>query len=604
MGRYGLGQAAMKPDTFCINGLCLVDGEVSGKVLHAITGLSFWGGVDSATGIVIDRRHPLHGQCLTGAIVAIPSGRGSCSASGVMLELLRAGTAPAGLVFCEEEQILTLAVILAEEVFGQSIPVLQLNRDDFARIGSFDHATIRGAVISESTAFPSQPATEVREKPALAPLMLTDADHTMLEGANGPARQAALKIIVRIAESFGAPSLIDVERAHLDCCILTGPASVEIAERFRDLGGIFAVPTTLNAISTDLRNWKSFNLDPEVASQSARQAKAYMDMGAALSFTCAPYLLENPPVPGQQIAWAESNAVVFANSVLGARTQKYPDYLDLCIALTGRAPLAGCHQESGRFATRVIALTGIGAVDDSFYPLFGYLAGLLSPNDIPAITGLEKYKPTADDLKGFSAAFATTSAAPMFHIAGVTPEAPTLKDALGGHDPGMPVTVTVEDLKNAWRTLNLGDDNIIGLVALGNPHFSSTELARLAILVEGLQKSADVQLIVTTSRAVLAQAEASGTMQRLDAFGVRFITDTCWCMLGQPVTPPKRGGVITNSAKYAHYGPNLSAGSFRYHSLEGCVEAACTGRAPHEMPTWLRSDEAAPEHMKTQQPSV
>jgi cis-L-3-hydroxyproline dehydratase len=577
----------MTSETIHLNGRCLVDGQATGKVLHANTGLSFWGGVDPATGIVIDRRHPLSGTCLTGAIVAIPSGRGSCSASGVMLELLRAGTAPAGLIFCEEEQILTLAVIAADEVFGQSIPVLQLDRNDFTRVASFDHATIRGNAICEGTVFPSHIATGLPGLPARTPLTLTDVDHVMLDGADGPARQAALRIIVRMAEAFGAPCLISVERAHLDCCILTGPASVEIAERFRDLGGAFAVPTSLNAISTDLRNWQSFGLDPEVAGQSARQAKAYMDMGAALSFTCAPYLLESPPVLGQQIAWAESNAVAFANSVLGARTQKYPDYLDLCIALTGRAPLAGCHQESGRFATRVIALTSIGAVDDAFYPLFGYLVGLLSPNDIPAITGLENANPTADDLKGLSAAFATTSAAPMFHIVGVTPEATSLKDALGGHDPGEPLTVTVHNLINAWQTLNLGDDDAIGLVALGNPHFSASELTRLAEFVEGRTKSPDVEVIVTISRAVLAEADASGVSGQLAAFGVRFITDTCWCMLGEPVTPPRHGSVITNSAKYAHYGPNLSAGSFRYHSLGGCVDAACSGRAPRELPSWL-----------------
>jgi cis-L-3-hydroxyproline dehydratase len=578
----------MTPDIVHLNGRSLVDGKAHGKVLHANTGLSFWGGVDPQTGIVIDRRHPLHGACLSGAIVAIPSGRGSCSASGIMLELLRAGKAPAGLVFCEEEQILTLAVIAADEVFGQSIPVVQLDRDDFARIGSLDHAMIHASTISSAAASPTSAThAAILKEPGHPPLILSDADQAMLDGADGPARRAALRIVIRMAEAFGAPQLIDVERTHLDCCILTGPASVEIAERFRDLGGSFAVPTTLNAISTDLRNWKSFGLDPEVANLSGRQAKAYMDMGAALSFTCAPYLLENPPVLGQQIAWAESNAVTFANSVLGARTQKYPDYLDLCIALTGRAPLAGCHLASGRFATRVIALSGIGAVDDSFYPLFGYLAGLLSPNDIPAITGLETFTPTADDLKGFSAAFATTSAAPMFHMVGVTPEAPTLGNALGGRDPVEPLVVTVGDLKDAWETLNFGGDNTIGLVALGNPHFSATELARLAELVKGRKKSPDVEVIVTTSRAVMGEIEASGVSGQLTAFGVRFITDTCWCMLGDPVTPPQRGGVITNSAKYAHYGPNLNTGSFRYHSLEGCVEAACSGRVPRELPLWL-----------------
>jgi cis-L-3-hydroxyproline dehydratase len=569
-------------------GRCLVAGEASGDVVHSDTGLSFWGGVDPETGVVIDQRHPLHGVCLAGRIVAIPSGRGSCTASAVMLELLKAGTAPAGLIFCEEEQILTLGVIAADEVFGRSIPVVQLARDDFARFASLKRATIQGAMAGAEAAIASGGAAdELVFQPARRTLSLTSGDNAVLGGDEGPARQAALRIIVRLAQAFDAPALIDVERAHLDCCIFTGPASVEIAERFRDLGGRFAVPTSLNAISTDLRNWRAFGLDPAISEAAGRQAKAYMDMGAGLSFTCAPYLLDDPPAPGQQIAWAESNAVAFANSVLGARTQKYPDYLDLCIALTGRAPLAGCHLSEGRIASRVIALSDIGPVDDAFYPLFGYLAGLLSPNDIPAITGLEQSKPTNDDLKGFSAAFATTSAAPMFHMVGVTPEAPTLADALGGRDRGEPLPVTLADLLTAWRTLNPPSDEPIGLVALGNPHFSSTELTRLAELSSGRRKSPDVEMIVTTSRAALANAEASGVAARLAAFGVRFITDTCWCMLGQPIVPPRRGGVITNSAKYAHYGPNLSPGAFCYASLEGCVEAACTGRAPRALPSWL-----------------
>jgi cis-L-3-hydroxyproline dehydratase len=568
-----------------ITGRCLVPGEASGKLLYSDTGLSFWGGVDPLTGTVIDRRHPLYGMCLTGAVVAIPSGRGSCSASGVMLELLRAGTAPAALVFCEEEQILTLAVILAQEVFGHAIPVVQVSREDFVRLGSMNHVMVREGVISASADFPSASIAA----PDHPTLRLSKADQSMLAGADGPARQAALRIIVRIAQAFGAAELIDVERAHLDCCILTGPASVEVAERFRDLGGSFAVPTSLNAISTDLRNWRAFGLDPGEAELSERQARAYTDMGALLSFTCAPYLLENPPVRGQQIAWAESNAVVFANSVLGARTQKYPDYLDLCIALTGRAPLAGCHLPDGRLAARVISLSGVKAVDDSFYPLFGYLVGLLSPNDIPAITGLETFNPTADDLKGFSAAFATTSAAPMFHMVGVTPEASTLEAALGGRQPAAALTITHADLRKAWHALNLGSEDRISLVALGNPHASATELTRLATLAEGRQKSPDVEVIVTTSRAVMGQIEASGIREKLSAFGVRFITDTCWCMLGEPVTPPKHGGVITTSAKYAHYGPNLNAGSFRYHSLAGCVEAACSTRMPPQLPWWLNA---------------
>lgn len=560
----------------------IVRGEADGPVRHADLGLSFWGGVDAATGIVTDERHPLHGQSLAGAIVAIPSGRGSCTASGVLLELLKGGRGPAALIFREEEQILTLGVLAAREIFDASIPVLQLSAEDFARVGAWRRARITAHALVGDDRF----VIPLPDEPPGRSLNLSDRDRALLAGREGAARRIAMRIIVELAQAFGAADLIDVTRAHLDCCIHTGPASVEIAERLRDVGGRFTVPTTLNAISTDLANWRSFGLDPVVAAASERQASAYLAMGAAPTFTCAPYLHAAPKL-GEQIAWAESNAVAYANSVLGARTQKYPDYLDLCIALTGRAPLSGCHKAEGRLATAVISIGEIVDFDDAFYPLFGYLAGLLSPNAIPAITGLERADPTLDDLKAFAAAFATTSAAPMFHIVGVTPEAGTLADALGGR-AAETIGVGRADLRRAWLDLNGTSDEPIGLIAVGNPHASAAELGRFADLMEGRVKAANVDVVVTTSRAVLAEIAPSGVQGRLERFGVRFIADTCWCMLEKPIAPPAAGAVITNSGKYAHYGPNLVGGPFRFGSLADCVDAACRPAAPHRLPVWLQ----------------
>ncbi len=406
----------------------------------------------------------------------------------------------------------------------------------------------------------------------------------MLSGAEGEARRIAMRIILRLAETFGAPALIDVTRAHLDCCIHTGPASVAVAERLRDLGGRFAVPTTLNAISTDLMRWRALGFDAHVAAESRRQADAYLAMGAQPTFTCAPYL-DAAPAAGEQIAWAESNAVAFANSVLGARTQKYPDYLDLCIALTGRAPLAGCHEPAGRKAQTVLAVDRVEGFDDSFFPLLGYLVGLLSPHDIAAVTGLEATRPTRDDLKAFAAAFATTSAAPMFHIVGVTPEAPSLEAV--AVEGARRIAVTRADLADAWRSLNPSPAGPVGLVAIGNPHSSIEELVRLAELTRGRRKAEGVDLFVTTSRATLAAAASSGVAASLTDFGVRIATDICWCMMGEPVSPPGSGAILTNSGKYAHYGPALTGGRFFFGSLGDCVEAACSGEAGGGLPGWL-----------------
>jgi predicted aconitase len=346
------------------------------------------------------------------------------------------------------------------------------------------------------------------------------------------------------------------------------------------------VPTTLNAVSADLRPGCPAVAEPSLAAASLRQAQAFLDMGASPTFTCAPYLLENPPRRGEQVCWAESNAVMFANSVLGARTEKYPDYLDLCVALTGRTALAGCHLDAHRTARVVIEAEPRQGADESFWPLLGHIAGELSPHRIPVLTGLERARPSVDDLKAFCAAFATTSGAPMAHIAGVTPEAPDAAAALGGREPEAAYRIDRAALAKGWRELN-ADVEEIGLVALGNPHTSAAEMAALGRLAAGRAKAAGVEIVVTTSRSALAEATSTGAAAALADFGVRLVTDTCWCMLGRPLTPPARGAVMTNSGKYAHYGPGLTGGAFRFGSLAACLEAACSGRARRGLPDWL-----------------
>src|SRR5690606_23357985 len=187
-----------------------------------------------------------------------------------------------------------------------------------------------------------------------------------------------------------------------------------------------------HSVAGEQRRWRSLGIAPAFGEPASELGDVYMAMGASMSFTCAPYLLDSAPALGEQIVWAESNAVVYANSVLGARTLKYPDYLDICIALTGRAPRTGSHLDEGRHASLLIEVETPQQPDDSFWPLLGYHVGLIAACDIPVLTGLERCAPSNDDLKAFGAAFATTSAAPMFHIAGVTPEAPDAATALGG----------------------------------------------------------------------------------------------------------------------------------------------------------------------------
>lgn len=572
-----------------LEGRSLVDGHASAPLLYADVGLSFWGGVDPFSGEVIDRHHPLSGECLAGRVLAIPSGRGSCTGSSVLMELISNGHAPAALVLAEADEILTLGVLVARTLFQRSLPVLCIGREAFGQLRGNAFARIDGTHLSLYDSAPDDTAPPHNDPPAAeahASIELTEHDRALLAGSYGKASQVAMQIVLRMAQIQGATQLVDITQAHIDGCIYTGPASLRFAQQLVAWGAKVRVPTTLNSISVDQRRWRELGIDPALGVPASALGDAYMAMGAQLSFTCAPYLLDSAPKAGEQIVWAESNAVVYANSVLGARTLKYPDYLDICIALTGRAPLIGCHLEDQRKARLQIELPTLGNLDDAFYPLLGYHIGALAGSRIPLILGLKQQHPDLDDLKAFGAAFATTSAAPLFHIAGVTPEALDPAQVLDGPLPV--IKVSLEDLLLSWHELNSARDPQVDVVSLGNPHFSLSEFAQLARLCQGRKRHPDVVLAITCGRAVLEQARAAGHVGVLEAFGAVIVSDTCWCMLGEPVIPPAARNLMTNSGKYAHYAPGLVGRKVHFASLAECVDAACSATASGRLPAWLQ----------------
>jgi cis-L-3-hydroxyproline dehydratase len=565
------------------HGRSLMEGYAQGELLSAEVGLSFWGGVDPLTGVVIDQHHPLCGECLAQRVLAIPSGRGSCSGSGVLLELILNGHAPAAIVVCEREEILTLGALVAAVVFERSIPVLQVEREVFAQLSEYRHARVAGPCLQlfhQSPVDAWHPGSVQRVDDEGTTVRLDAVDQAFLSGQHGKAAQVAMRLLLRMAALQEAEALIDISQVHIDGCIYTGPASLRFAQVLVEWGACVRVPTTLNSISVDQRRWRAQGVEEELGGPASALAEAYLAMGAQPSFTCAPYLLKSAPKFGDQVGWAESNAVIYANSVIGARTMKYPDYLDICIALTGRAPLAGCHLDAGRRATLVLDVEMPEGADDAFWPLLGYCCGSVCGTEIPLIRGLETSAAGADELKALGAAFATMAAAPMFHMAGVTPEADSQR-------PERQLRIGLSELRQAWEVLSTATSPEIGLVSLGNPHFSLEECARLAALVRGRIKSPNVAVVVTCGRAVHEAATQAGHVEVAEAFGIQFVTDTCWCMLGEPVISSAVQTLMTNSGKYAHYAPGLVGRSVRFGSLAACVEAACSGEARQELPAWL-----------------
>jgi len=551
----------------------ILAGTAAGPIIAAGEALSFWGGVDPATGKVIDVHHPLHGRTITGGILMMPSSRGSCTGSGVLLDLALTGRAPAALIFSEAEDVLTLGALIAAEMFGKSLPVLRLSHDAFDALCRAKSARIGDTAIeADGLTIPVSP-------PATAALDLTDDDRAMLEGRDGIVVQLAMRITTAMAAQQGAKKLVDVVQGHIDGCIYASPANLTFAEKMADMGAKVRVPTTMNAISVDRANWERQGVPHDFGDPAARLADAYVRMGCRPTFTCSPYLLDSAPKAGEAIAWAESNAVIFANTVLGARTAKHPDFLDLCIALTGRGPLSGVYLAEHRKASRVIAVELPENVDDAFWPLVGYLAGRAAPDRIPLLTGLADAKPTRDDLKALCAAFGTTSAAPMLHIEGVTPEA----EGAAAPDADR-ATITRADMIDVWTMFNDGPEQV-ELVAIGSPHASASECRAFADALAGRKRHGDVTVIVTAGRDVMA--EAGDVLARLRESGVEVLPDLCWCSISEPVFPTKTRALITNSGKYAHYGPGLSGRTVRFGNLADCVEAALTGRVPPRLPAWL-----------------
>jgi predicted aconitase len=307
--------------------------------------------------------------------------------------------------------------------------------------------------------------------------------------------------------------------------------------------------------------------------------EAHLALGCEASFTCAPYQTRFRPAFGEQIAWGESNAIVFANSVIGARTNRYGDFIDLCCALTGRAPAWGLHLDGPRRGRLLFQLRGFGdspAPTDALFVAIGLIIGARSGDRVPVIEGLPAPR-HEDQLKAMGAAAASSGSVALFHAVGITPEAPTLKDALGGGAPDETQAIMPADVAHALASLStVPTGTAITAVCLGTPHFSLEEWDRLLPLVRGEAPARGIPIYVNTGRATLRQLELDGRIDEARALGVIPVVDTCTYLT--PILERLDGAVMTNSGKWAHYAPGNLGVQVAFGSLEDCVRSAAEGR--------------------------
>ncbi len=417
-------------------------------------------------------------------------------------------------------------------------------------------------------------------------LILSADDRARLTGERGPAAQMAMRIIARMAEVCGVESLMDITGAHIDSALFQGDATLEFAERLAGVGAKVVVPTTLNVSGVDEHGWREWATPPEWAEKARRQMVAYQSMGAIPTWTCAPYQTEWRPKFGQQIAWGESNAICFANSVIGARTERYPDLMDICAAITGRVPATGLHlteNRAGRILIRLVDVPRRAQEDDEFYPVLGHFVGKLAQDRIPVIEGIG-IAPAEDQLKALCAAAASSGAVALIHIIAITPEAPTIESAFQNRLPQQIIETSMDDLRRARRELSTATGEKLDMVVLGSPHFSLAEFKKLAPLLEGKRRRNDVQFLVTSSRLMARLAEEAGYLAPLEQFGGKVTVDTC--VLTTPMLRPDVRTLMTNSAKYAYYAPGLLNTQVVFGKLEDCVRSAVEGRVVRDESLW------------------
>ncbi|MBW3592846.1 MAG: aconitase X catalytic domain-containing protein [Actinobacteria bacterium] len=419
------------------------------------------------------------------------------------------------------------------------------------------------------------------------PLELDERDRRLLRGAEGDGAALAMRILTRMAEVSGARRLIDVTSAHVDGCLYHGEAGLDFAERLVAGGARVSVPTTLNVGSLDLLHPHLFRGDATTRERARRLMDCYVALGCEPTWTCAPYQLARRPAFGDQIAWAESNAIVFANSVLGARTNRYGDFVDACAAIAGRVPDSGLHRTQARRGQALFRLVDVPRrllAADALYPVLGHLVGQETGTLIPVLDGLPA-STTEDQLKALGAAAASSGSVGLFHAVGVTPEAPTLEAAFGGTPPLTTVDVTAARLRRARDALTTTGDGALGAVSVGTPHFSVREFEILVgLLAHAPRVRATVDFYVSTGRDVLAEVERRGWGGALEAAGVEVVVDTCTYVT--PVLRKTDGAVMTNSAKWAYYAPGNLGVDVVFGSLEECVRSAVAGRVWRDPRLW------------------
>lgn len=400
-------------------------------------------------------------------------------------------------------------------------------------------------------------------------MRLTEEEQKMLDGEYGKTVQKSMKVLVTLGKIYGADHMIEVRNVHSPGVSyrVTGDAGLNyVKEASEEVK--FRVPMTLNTIGIDYQNWEKMGFPKEFAEKQIELSQAYEKMGAIPTNSCTPYLNGNIPMMGEHVAWGESSAIAFVNSVIGARTNREGGPTALAAAITGRVPAYGYHLDENRKGTHLFKVEMELKTDKDFATL-GYFAGNIVGPGVPVFEGI-KERPTLENLKAMGAALASSGAVALYHIIGITPEAPT-KDAVVDKE----LTPIVFGQKEYDIVCNkFAQTGPIDFVVIGCPHVSINEMEAVAKLVEG--KKLKSALWVCTSRMVKELGDKMGYTKIIEEAGAEVVCDTCPVLCYTLDRGYKT--VATNSGKMAHYAPGLWNLQPVLLNKEECIQVALEGK--------------------------
>lgn len=409
---------------------------------------------------------------------------------------------------------------------------------------------------------------------------LSREEQMMAQGKFGPVVEEAMEILIKLGEIYEAKKMVKVASVHMPGSSVTvaGEGGTRFVKRQADRGGRFIVQTSLNPAAMDFQRWQEMRVPLAFVSMQRQLTEAYSQMGAVAHHTCVPYLVGNAPRLGEHIAWGESSAVAFANSVLGARTNREGGPSALASALTGRAPLYGFHLRENRVGKVLVHVQA--KLKTAFdYGTLGYFVGKICGDKVPVFKGIS-HQVRVEELKMLSAALATSGAVALFHAIGVTPEALTDEQAFGRKKPEDSLTFGQKEHDQTVDFLTTAKNDYLNLVVVGCPHSSIEEIRSIAQLLVDKKINPEVDFWVCTSLAAKAIADRMGYTEIMAQSGGKLICDTC------PVLAPmdeiiKANGytaLATNSAKLAHYAAGKFSLPVYFGSLSWCLRAAAMGK--------------------------